>query len=88
VASKIGAMIPPDQKACRVIDSYLDQLVDSFSLEDSDDLEERGRKAQTLLGVLAAQGVSEKILKDQLVAVLVGGRVRRNYSLVDTKTNW
>jgi hypothetical protein len=81
-------MIPPDQKACRVIDSYLDQLVDSFSLEDSDDLEERDRKAQTLLGVLAAQGVSEKILKDQLVAVLVGGRVRRNYSLVDTKTDW
>jgi hypothetical protein len=80
-------MIPPDQKACRIIDSYLDQLVDNFSLDGSDDLEERDRKAQTLLGVLAAQGVPEKVLKDQLVAVLVGGRVRRNYSLVDTKTD-
>jgi hypothetical protein len=50
--------------------------VQTFSLEHSDSQEERDRKAQTLLGVLTAQGVPDKVMKDQLVAVLVGGRVR------------
>jgi hypothetical protein len=56
-------------------------------LEDSGSYEERDRKAQTLLGVLSAQGVSEKVLKDQLVAVLVGGRVRSKDSLNIVNTN-
>ncbi|KAF2821598.1 cytochrome P450 [Ophiobolus disseminans] len=71
---KIGAWIPPDRKACNVIDTYLDSVFHSFSLEGPDSPEERDRKAQTLLGVLIAQGVPEKVLKDQLAAVLVGGR--------------
>jgi hypothetical protein len=54
--------------------------VRSFSLEDSDSGEEKIRKSQTLLGTLVAQGVPEKVLKDQLVAVLVGGRVRMQTS--------
>jgi hypothetical protein len=73
----------PDRKACDIIDNYLDKVVRTFSLEGSDSSEERTRKAQTLLGVLFAQGVSEKVLKDQLVAVLVGGRVRENFILRD-----
>ncbi|KAF2865800.1 cytochrome P450 [Massariosphaeria phaeospora] len=71
---KIGTLMPPDREACDVIEKYLDHVVDTFSLEDSESQEEHDRKAQTLLGVLSAQGVSKKVLKDQLVAVLVGGR--------------
>jgi hypothetical protein len=72
----LGTFVPPSRKACDVIDKYLDSVVQNFAPEDSDTQEEQNRKAQTLLGVLFAQGVSEKVLKDQLVAVLVGGRVR------------
>lgn len=65
----------PDQEACDVIDNHLTKVVRGFSLEDSESEEERERKAQSLLGVLSAQDVSEKVMKDQIVSVLVGGRV-------------
>jgi len=68
--------MPPNRKACDVIDEYLDGVVHTFSLEDSDSSEERDRKAHSMLGGLSAQGVPEEKLKDQLIAVLVGGRVR------------
>jgi hypothetical protein len=65
-------MIPPDRKAVAVIDDYLSKVMHEFSVENG---EEKERKAQTMLGVLLKHGVGEKELKDQLVAVLVGGRV-------------
>jgi hypothetical protein len=79
--------MPPDRKACHIIDNYLNKVVRTFSLENMASPEERDRKAQTLLGVLSAQGVSEDVLKDQLVAVLVGGRVRGDYVLIFAMTN-
>jgi hypothetical protein len=69
--------MPPDREACEVIDKYLDRVVQEFSLEGCESEDERNRKAQSLLGVLNEQGVEEEVMKDQLVAVLVGGRVRR-----------
>ncbi|KAF2108102.1 cytochrome P450 [Lophiotrema nucula] len=74
VFGKLGTSIPPDREACKVIDTYLAEVVNNFSLENSESLEERDRKAQTMLGALLAQGVPNKVLKDQLVAVAVGGR--------------
>jgi cytochrome P450 len=65
----------PDQEAVKVIDNYLSKVIHKFSLEDSKESGERERKAQTLLGSLYAQGVSERVLKDQLVTVLIAGRV-------------
>jgi hypothetical protein len=56
-------------------------------LEESPNQEERERKGETLLGTLSAQGVPEKVMKDQLVAVLVGGRVRSNLCTGPTTTN-
>jgi hypothetical protein len=52
------------------------RYIQEFSVEEADSVGERDHKAQTLLGVLSAQDVPEKETKDQLVAVLVGGRVR------------
>jgi hypothetical protein len=52
------------------------RYIQEFSVEEADSVGERDQKAQTLLGVLSAQDVPEKETKDQLVAVLVGGRVR------------
>lgn len=55
-----------------VIDDYMSKVIREFSVENG---EEKERKAQTMLGTLIKQGMGEKELKDQLVAVLVGGRV-------------
>lgn len=70
--SKLGSLISPDRKAVTVIDDYLSKVIREFSADNGDENE---RKAQTMLGTLMKQGVSETELKDQLVAVLVGGRV-------------
>ncbi|KAF1974065.1 cytochrome P450, partial [Bimuria novae-zelandiae CBS 107.79] len=72
--SGFGAMLPPDGKAYETIDKYLDSVVQNFSPEKSESREEQERKAQSLLGVLSAQGVSRGVLKDQIISVIVGGR--------------
>ncbi|KAL1603708.1 hypothetical protein SLS60_005298 [Paraconiothyrium brasiliense] len=72
--SGLGALLPPNVKACETIDSYLDGVLRNFSPEQSESLEERDRKASSLLGDLAAQGVAQSILKDQIISVIVGGR--------------
>ncbi|KAF2651293.1 cytochrome P450 [Lophiostoma macrostomum CBS 122681] len=78
---KLGARIPPDRRACDVIDKYLNSVIGTFSPENSSSQDERDRKARTLLGTLSGEGVSRKVLKDQLVAVLVGGRYRIQWLL-------
>lgn len=47
-----------------------------FSLNNVKSQDERERKAKSMLGDLKARGLEERVLKDQIVAVLVGGRVR------------
>lgn len=49
-------------------------MVHEFSLESSDNLVERDRETQSLLGVLSAQGVPKEVLKDQIISVIIGGR--------------
>ncbi|KAJ4288043.1 hypothetical protein N0V90_012059 [Kalmusia sp. IMI 367209] len=72
--SGLGALLPPNLKACETIDRYLHGVLENFSPENSETLEERDRKASSLLGILFAQGVPQSILKDQIISVIVGGR--------------
>lgn len=72
--SGLGALLPPNVKACETIDNYLNDVLRNFSPEESESLAERDRKASSLLGDLSAQGVSQSILKDQIISVIVGGR--------------
>lgn len=72
--SGFGAMLPPDRKASKTIDNYLDKVVNSFSPENSETREEQDRKAQSLLGALSAQGLSTDVMKDAIISVAVGGR--------------
>lgn len=72
--SGFGALLPPDGAAVKTINKYLDNVVQSFAPEKSDSQEEKERKAQSMLGVLSAQGVSKEALKDAIITVIVGGR--------------
>lgn len=67
----------PDIDAYNIIENYLDKVIRDFSLEGRDTAEEKDRKAQTLLGALIEQRVPLKVIKDQMIAVIVGGRVRK-----------
>ena len=73
--SDLGALLPGNYRASRVIDRYLDTLIHTASSDSEIDHAEKERKNDTLLGSMIAQNIDPKLIKDQLMAILLGGKV-------------
>jgi hypothetical protein len=68
-------LLPGNKKASKVIDNYLDTLIATASSDAKQDSTDKKRRDESLLGSMIAQGVSHKLIKDQLMAILLGGKV-------------
>lgn len=71
----LGALLPGNKAASKVVDDYLNDLIDTASSDTTKDPTEKARKEQTLLGSMVVRGTSRKLIKDQLMAILLGGKV-------------
>jgi hypothetical protein len=58
-----------------VIDTYLDSLIARASSGKSEASPDMKRRDESLLGSMIDQGISHKLIKDQLMAILLGGKV-------------
>ena len=57
----LGALLPGNKAASKVIDDYLNDLIDTASSDTTDDPAEKARKEQTLLGSMIVRGTNRKV---------------------------
>ena len=69
-------MLPGNKKANKTIDTYLSNLIAAASSKAHVSPAEQERRDESLLGSMIAQDISHKLIKDQLMAILLGGKAR------------
>ncbi|KAF9631020.1 hypothetical protein BFW01_g1894 [Lasiodiplodia theobromae] len=71
---RLGALLPGNAAASKVLDDYLDVVINRAVGREDFQSEEGMRARSTMLVSLLAQGTDKTRVKDQMLAILIGGK--------------
>lgn len=79
----LGPFLPGSPKASGVMHSYLDRVIDKArATNEESDPDEKSRREDSMLGSLLRQGLSRKLIKDAMLAIMLGGKDPSSITLV------
>ena len=83
LVGNLGPFLPGSPKASGVLNSYLDRVIDkAMATDEESDPDEKRRREDSMLGSLLRQGLSRKLIKDAMLAIVLGGKDPSSITLV------